>query len=72
MLQFTHTNRKRNMNSKQVQALRNKINAAWAANDRATADKLQAKLHAHFTAAADKFVNSSAGQAHMNNLMSRP
>jgi hypothetical protein len=60
------------MNSKQVQALRNKINAAWAANDRATADKLQAKLHNHFTAAADKFVNSAAGQKHMNNLMSRP
>jgi len=60
------------MNSKQVQTLRNQINAALAANDRATADKLQAKLHDHFSAQADKFVNSTAGQAHMNNLMGRP
>lgn len=60
------------MTANQVQALRNKINAAWAANDRATADKLQAKLHSHFTAAADKFVNSAAGLAHMNNMMGRP
>ena len=60
------------MNSKQVQALRNKINAAWAANDRATANNLQAKLHAHFATVSDKFVNSAAGKAHINHLMSRP
>jgi len=66
-----HTNRKRTMNTKQVQTLRNKINAAWAANDRATADSLQAELHKHFAAQADKFVSSAAGRAHISNLMSR-
>lgn len=60
------------MNSKQVQALRNKINAAWEANDRAAADKLQSKLHDHFAAASEKFVRSAAGQKHMSALMGRP
>jgi hypothetical protein len=60
------------MTAAQVQNLRNKINAAWNANDRGTADKLQAKLHKHFTATADKFVNSKAGQKHMDNMMARP
>ena len=60
------------MTAKQVQALRNKINAAWAANDRATADKLQAELHKHFTAEADKFMASKAGAAWGGYIMGRP
>jgi len=65
-------NRRDNMTTKQVKALRNKINAAWAANDRATADKLQAKLHDHFAAAADKFLNSAAGAAWGGYIVDRP
>ena len=60
------------MTTNQVTALRAKINAAWSRNDRAEADKLQAQLHSHFTAAADKFVNSKEGQQCMNRLMARP
>lgn len=60
------------MTTKQVQALRNKINAAWAANDKATADKLQATLHAHFAAQADKFLASKAGAAWGSYIVGRP
>ena len=60
------------MTPKQVQALRNKINAAWAANDKATADKLQADLHKHFAAQADKFLASKAGAAWGSYIVGRP
>ena len=60
------------MTAKQVQILRNKINAAHAANDRATADKLQSELHEHFAAQADKFMTSKAGQKWTGYIMGRP
>jgi hypothetical protein len=59
------------MSKQQVTTLRNQINAAHAAGDLTKADALQAKLHAHFTAQADAFVNSSEGRAHMSRLMER-
>lgn len=59
------------MNSKQVQALRAKINAAHAAGDMTKADALQAKLHAHFVAQSDAFVNSTEGRQHMDSLLER-
>lgn len=59
------------MTSKQVQTLRNQINAAHAAGDLAKADSLQAKLHAHFTQQADAFLASPAGRVHMDRLMER-
>jgi hypothetical protein len=59
------------MNAKQVQALRNQINAAHAAGNSTKAAALQAKLHAHFVAQSDAFVNSAEGRKHMDRLMER-
>ena len=60
------------MNAKQVKELRAKINAAHAANDMATAAKLQAILHAHFEMEADEFFASDAGKAWQEYIMLRP
>lgn len=60
------------MNQTQVNTLRNQINAAHRAGDLVKADALQAKLHTHFTAQADKFCKSEAGAAHAAYLMGRP
>jgi len=60
------------MTTAQVTALRAKINAAWNSNNRAEADKLQAKLHQHFAAQADKFMSSKKGQEWADRLMTRP
>jgi hypothetical protein len=59
------------MSNKQVKAIREQINAAHSCGDVAKAEQLQAKLHAHFVAQADAFVNSAEGRAHMDRLMER-
>ena len=59
------------MTDKQVKALRASINAAHAAGNTAQAAMLQAQLHAHFVEAADAFVQSAAGRAHVDALAAK-
>ena len=44
-----------------IKQLREQINAAWDAGDKATAERLQSKLHKHYTADADAFFTSTEG-----------
>lgn len=56
----------------QTQELRDRINAAWAADDRQTADRLQAELHAHFARQADAFMASPEHAAWAAHMAGRP
>ena len=49
------------MNAKQVEALRDQINAAHKTGNVVQADQLQDVLHAHFVAEAEAFMVSPAG-----------
>ncbi len=60
------------MTAKQVANLRVKINAAWDAGDRETADRLQSVLHDHFVREHDAFIESSEGQKYIERLIDAP
>lgn len=54
-----------------VKELRIAINAAHEAGDTVLAAALQERLHAHFVADSEAFVNSPAGRAHVQSLANK-